>query len=114
MTTLTPERYAQAVLAALAEGLRGRLADRDLESLGAPRDVARRMLATVPAAHPWDAQIGPFYDTADVVSLLGITKQAVSERIRRSAVSRRRSAARRSTAGQSHRGSPRRPRGWRD
>lgn len=51
--------------------------------LGAPREVADRMLAVVPIAHPWDEQLGPFYDTPGVVRLLEISKQAVADRARR-------------------------------
>lgn len=77
--------YESAVLAAVSEGLHERVAGlgRDPHSLGSPRAVADRMLATVPLAHPWDGQIGPFYDTPSVVRLLGISKQAVADRVRR-------------------------------
>lgn len=56
----------------------------DPARLGSPADLARRMLAVVPTAHPWDEQIGPFYDTAGLVHWLNVTKQAVSDRVRRS------------------------------
>ncbi len=51
--------------------------------LGDPDQFASRVLAAVPTPHPWDAQFGPFYDTAGVVKLLGITRQAVADRVRR-------------------------------
>ena len=79
------EAYERDLLDALSEGLRRRLhgAGRDLRALGDPGDVADRMLALVPVPHPWDAQIGPFYDTPAVVRLLGVSKQAVADRARR-------------------------------
>lgn len=51
--------------------------------LGTPRQVADRMVATVPALHPWDVQVGPFYDTPGVTRLLGVSKQAVADRVKR-------------------------------
>lgn len=77
--------YERDLLDALSEGLRQRLGSlgRDPRTLGAPREVADRMLAVVPMAHPWDEQVGPFYDTPGVVRLLGISKQAVADRVRR-------------------------------
>ncbi|MGH3500094.1 MAG: hypothetical protein ACRDQA_04190 [Nocardioidaceae bacterium] len=56
---------------------------RDPSFLGTPTEVADRMLATMPVAHPWDAQIGPFYDTPTVARLLNVTKQAIADRVRR-------------------------------
>jgi hypothetical protein len=44
------------------------------------------MLATVPSLHPWDAQIGPFYDTPGLVRLLGVSKQAIADRVERRSV----------------------------
>lgn len=75
--------YAQEVLDAVAARLHQRLANRDHSALGPPDRVAERMLATVPVTHPWDNQIGPFYDTAGVAALLGIRKQAIADRVRR-------------------------------
>jgi hypothetical protein len=46
-------------------------------------EVARRMTAMVPAASPVNAQFGPFYRTDQVVRLLGITRQAVADRVRK-------------------------------
>lgn len=80
--------YDGRVLEALAAGLHERLgavtaAGHDLRELGTPDEVARRMLAVVPAAHPWDEQIGPFYDTAGLTRWLGVTEQALVDRVRR-------------------------------
>jgi hypothetical protein len=46
-------------------------------------EIARRMAAMVPAASPVNAQFGPFYRTDQVARLLGITRQAVADRIRK-------------------------------
>lgn len=48
-----------------------------------PEDLAGRMLALLPATHPWDDQIGPFYDTAGLTKLLGISRQAIADRVSR-------------------------------
>lgn len=84
MTTAT-DRYTADLIRALAEGVTERAQHMDLEAAGAVDDVARAMLAVLPAAvaHPWAAQIGPFHDTRGVQALLGITRQAVSERVTR-------------------------------
>jgi hypothetical protein len=46
-------------------------------------EVAQRMASAVPAPSPVNDKIGPFYRTDQVVSLLGITRQAVNERLRK-------------------------------
>ena len=45
--------------------------------------VAERMVAALPAQHPYDEPLGPFYDTTGLVSWLGVSRQAVSDRVRR-------------------------------
>jgi hypothetical protein len=80
--------YEAELLGALTAGLHERLeavaaAGGDPARLGSAADLARRMLAVVPAAHPWDEQIGPFYETAGLVRWLNVTKQALSDRVRR-------------------------------
>jgi hypothetical protein len=80
---MTAAAYEQAILDAVATRLHRRMAGHSPDSLGPPARVAERMLATVPTVHPWDAQIGPFYDTAAVVRLLAVSKQAVADRVRR-------------------------------
>ncbi len=86
---MTQHAYESDVLTALAAGLHERVAavraaGHDPAHLGTPRDLARRMLAAVPATHPWDEQIGPFYDAAGLTAWLGISKQALNDRVRRS------------------------------
>lgn len=54
-----------------------------MRALGDPAEMAERMLSVVPVQHPWDAQIGPFYDPPGVVGMLGVSKQAVADRAQR-------------------------------
>ena len=79
------ETYGRELLDALSDGLQRRLEamEGDPHTLGEPDEVAERMLSVVPQQHPWDTQIGPFYDTPAVVQLLGITRQAVADRAQR-------------------------------
>lgn len=80
--------YESQLIDALTEALHDRLASasaagEDLASLGTPVELAGRMLAAVPWAHPWDEQIGPFYDTAGLTRYLSVSKQALADRVRR-------------------------------
>lgn len=45
-------------------------------------DLADRMAALVPAPSPVNALFGPFYRTDQVATLLGVTRQAVADRVR--------------------------------
>jgi hypothetical protein len=56
---------------------------RDLGDLGDLDELAERMVAALPAQHPYDEPLGPFYDTPGLVSWLGVSRQAVSDRVRR-------------------------------
>jgi hypothetical protein len=56
---------------------------RSLRSLGDPDDLASRMVAALPSVHPWDAALGPFYDTAGLMQWLGVSRQALADRVRR-------------------------------
>ncbi|MEO6715265.1 MAG: hypothetical protein ABIM89_17835 [Mycobacteriales bacterium] len=85
---MTAATYEAQLIDALSEALHERLAaahtaGAKLESLGTPAELAGRMLAAVPWAHPWDEQIGPFYDTAGLTRYLGVSKQALADRVRR-------------------------------
>lgn len=82
------ETYEHHLLDALSARVRRRLTEvaasgGDPATFGTPEQMADRMLAVVPVAHPWDAQIGPFYDTPGLTTMLGITRQAVADRVRR-------------------------------
>lgn len=54
---------------------------RSLAELGTARELALRMLATLPQPSPWDGALGPFYTSAQITEVLGgISRQAVAER----------------------------------
>lgn len=84
--------YIAQVTEQLQEMLQGLQADRkaageSLASLGAPADLAARLLAAVPALSEWDDRVGPFYTSRKVGVLLGgISRQAVAERRHRGSI----------------------------
>src|SRR5699024_7836184 len=45
-------------------------------------DVADKMIATIPTLHPFDQAAGPFYNTAGLQAWLGISRQAIDQRVR--------------------------------
>ncbi|GAC1385535.1 MAG: hypothetical protein NVSMB48_22680 [Marmoricola sp.] len=77
MTTLTS--VEQEILDRLAAGLRERLGgiDGHLDASW----VAAAMLDAIPAVHPFE-QLGPFYDTAGVSRWLGISRQALHQKVK--------------------------------
>ncbi|MBI9115671.1 hypothetical protein [Sanguibacter suaedae] len=81
----TREDYQQVLLAELTDQIADRLRSTDVSGLASPADVARQMMTQLPQAqpHPWAQQIGPFYDTAGVVAMIGSSKAAVSDRVHR-------------------------------
>lgn len=56
---------------------------RSLTDLGDTEELAQRMVAALPTQHAWDERLGPFYDTAGLVTWLGISRQALADRVRR-------------------------------
>lgn len=56
-------------------------ADIDLSSLGAPEDLADSMAAVLPASHPFDELVGPFYDTSSLRKWLGLSRQRLNQRV---------------------------------
>ena len=56
---------------------------RTLGDLGDLDDLAARMVSALPTQHPYDQPLGPFYDTTGLVSWLGVSRQAVADRVRR-------------------------------
>ncbi len=56
---------------------------RDLGDLGDLDELAARMVSALPTQHPYDEPLGPFYDTTGLVSWLGVSRQAVADRVRR-------------------------------
>ncbi len=79
---------------ALADAVRRRVAERQREleaqgralDLGDVEDLAERMMAALPSVHPLDQPLGPFYDTSGLISWLGISRQALFDRVRRGTV----------------------------
>jgi hypothetical protein len=57
-------------------------ADIDLSSLGAPEDLADSMAAVLPASHPFDLLVGPFYDTSSLRKWLGLSRQRLNQRVK--------------------------------
>jgi len=85
------ERNAVATgeLLSTVERLLGERADelarqgRSLRSLGDLGELAARMVAVLPSVHPYDTAIGPFYDTGGLSQWLGVSRQALADRVRR-------------------------------
>lgn len=60
-----------------------RFSDREeaLDEMGSPRELANRMLQTLPLPSHWDRVLGPFYGTSQVGKILGgISRQAIADR----------------------------------
>lgn len=57
--------------------------------LPAPAEVAESMASAIPSApvrHPYADVLGPFYSSAGVIRMLGISKQALDDRRRRGTI----------------------------
>jgi hypothetical protein len=91
---MTPRTQAAADVDALTEAVRARVLARQAElraqgrdlDLGSVDELADRMLAALPTVHPFDEPLGPFYDTTGLVAWLGISRQALFDRVRRGTV----------------------------
>jgi len=71
--------HVRRALAGLAESYAEK--GRSLEDLGTAQEIAKRMLASVPAPSDWDELLGPCFSTSGVAQLLGnISRQAIAER----------------------------------
>jgi hypothetical protein len=57
-------------------------ADIDLGSIGAAEDLAESMASVLPASHPFDELVGPFYDTPSLRKWLGLTRQRLNQRVK--------------------------------
>jgi hypothetical protein len=79
---------------ALADAVRRRVAVRQEElraqgrelEVGDVEELADRMMAALPTVHVLDQPLGPFYDTSGLVAWLGISRQALFDRVRRGTV----------------------------
>jgi hypothetical protein len=56
------------------------------EAFGDPEDIADAMVAVLPLGHVFDEVSGPFYDTSGLSRWLGISRQALHQRVARHAV----------------------------
>jgi hypothetical protein len=81
--------FREELLTAIERALDARLRDverrgGDLAALGDPLDLADRMVSSLPvAAHPFDVELGPFYDTTGLSGWWGVSRQALADRVRR-------------------------------
>lgn len=57
-------------------------ADIDLNSIGAPEELADSMAAALPGSHPFDELVGPFYDTSGLRKWLGLSRQRLNQRVK--------------------------------
>jgi hypothetical protein len=83
--TVRPDVWADRLTSQVAQCLRERAISWERHNLTAPtvEEMLDRVIALLPPAAPdaLDAEIGPFYDTASVATLLGgVSKQAVEAR----------------------------------
>lgn len=82
-------RYRDRVVAMVSARVMTRLeelaaAGVPLESLGSPEQVADQVASALPSTrHPYDLELGPFYDTAGLTRWLGVSRQALADRVRR-------------------------------
>lgn len=87
--TTTTEPFRSDLLASLRHQIDERLSEiaqrgGDVSALGDPVALAQRMVATLPtAAHPFDGELGPFYDTAGLSRWWDVSRQALADRVRR-------------------------------
>lgn len=62
-------------------------ADLNFEDLfGDPGQVAEKVAASLPASHTYDDVSGPYYDTAGLTRWLGVSRQAVHQKVTKRAV----------------------------
>lgn len=73
------ELLLSSVVSAMARRLQS-VSDEDLARID-PQQIAERAAALIPIPHPY-AQLGPFYPTSAVVKWLGLTRQALDQRVR--------------------------------
>lgn len=84
--------FERQVMRALGPKLHERLqrasdAELSIEVLfGDPTDLAEKMAASLPASHTYNDISGPFYDTAGLTRWLGISRQAVHQKVTKHAL----------------------------
>ncbi|GAB3692120.1 hypothetical protein [Angustibacter aerolatus] len=83
------QRYEQRLLELVRAGVADRVrevvdAGGDPAALGDPEQLAARMVAALPrGGHRLDVELGPFYDTAGLCEWWAVSRQALSDRVRR-------------------------------
>ena len=77
--TTRKDLLLSSVVSAVARRLQS-VSEEDLAGID-PRQVAERAAALIPTPHPF-VQLGPFYPTSAVTKWLGITRQALDQRVR--------------------------------
>ena len=78
------ERQVMRVLGVKLHELLERASEADIslaELFGDPVQVAEKMVASLPTSHDFDGISGPFYDTAGLSRWLGISRQAVHQKV---------------------------------
>lgn len=58
----------------------------DVAMFGDPEELAEAMAAVLPLGHVYDKISGPFYDTAGLTRWLGISRQALHQKVGRQAI----------------------------
>lgn len=81
------QEYTKQLLAQLELKLKSRLssidaADIDLAVLGSVADLADTMMSQLPASHPFDETIGPFYDANGAANRMHVAPQTMQDKAR--------------------------------
>jgi hypothetical protein len=58
----------------------------DPSKFGDPEDIANAMVAAIPLGHVYDEISGPFYDTSGLTRWLGISRQALHQKVKGHAI----------------------------
>ncbi|MGH3562625.1 MAG: hypothetical protein ACRDTN_12710, partial [Mycobacterium sp.] len=58
----------------------------DPAAFGDPEDIANAMVAALPLGHVFDDISGPFYDTTGLTRWLGVSRQALHQKVARHAI----------------------------
>ncbi len=79
--------YTKRILAQLELKLKTRLssidaADIDLSALGPVDEIAETMLSQLPASHPFDEVVGPFYEMDGAANRMHVSAETVQARVR--------------------------------
>ena len=86
VTATTVEALTDAVRQRVEVRVRELLAQGRTLDLDDVEELAERMVAALPTVHPLDQPLAPFYDTAGLVAWLGVSRQALFDRVRRGTV----------------------------